>query len=137
VGSQDKKVHWLGGLAQYVITDQLAAAIRPEIDKLWPLEVGKSVSFQGDLPGLTAAAPKLKFQYDVTVERMETMTVPAGTFSTFVVKWEQSSLGQPAFHGIQTLWWSPAIGFPVKREIRILQGRTDWTRYELRAVQAP
>jgi hypothetical protein len=137
VNGEDKKVYWLGGLAQYVITDDLAATVQREMDKLWPLQAGKSVSFEGELPGLTATATPLKFQYDVTVERTETVTVPAGTFSTFVVKWEQSALGQPAFRGVQTLWWSPALGFPVRREIKILQGRTDWTRYDLRAAQAP
>src|SRR5205814_1588985 len=56
VGSEDKKVYWLGGLAQYVITDDLAAAVQREIDKLWPLQSGKSVSFESELPGPTAAA---------------------------------------------------------------------------------
>jgi hypothetical protein len=135
VSGEDKKVYWLSGLAQSVITDEMAAAVQREVDKLWPLQAGKSVSFQGDLPGPTAAA--LKFQYDVTVEKTETVNVPAGTFATFVIKWEQSAQGQPAFHGIQTLWWSPALGFPVKREIKILQGRSDWKRYDLTAAQAP
>jgi hypothetical protein len=135
--TRDKRVYWLGGLGHYLMTDRYAQSVESQVGELWPISVGKTITFQGDLPSFYPGSPPSTYHYRVVVERTETVTVPAGTFSTFVIKWTQRGLGKNTFVGVQTLWWSPALGIPVKREVDIQQSITDWVPYELRSVQPP
>jgi Protein of unknown function (DUF3108) len=132
----DQKVWWLAGFGALVMPDRYAKSMGPQMAKIWPLEVGKSTSFQRDLPTYRGTANST-FQNELTVEKAETVTVPAGTFSTFVIKWRSRGLGFNTSDVVQTIWWSPALGFPVKREARIVTGYGIYTNYELRSVQRP
>lgn len=134
---RDKQTYWLGGLGHYLMQERDANSVQSDVDQLWPIEVGKTISFQANLPGFYPGSSQQTYHYRVAVERTETITVPAGTFSTFVIKWTQRGLGNNTFVGVQTLWWSPALGIPIKREVDIQQGITDWVSYELRSVQPP
>lgn len=133
----DRKLYWVGGLVPYFLSSPFADLMQSEVKKLWPLKVGNSIEFQLDQPGYRPGESAYTYQYEATVERTQTVTVPAGTFSTFVVSWHHRGLGSNTFNGVQTVWWSPALGFPVKLDVQIIFGFTDWKGFELLAAQPP
>ena len=72
----------------------------------WPLQVGKEVTFN-----YGAGAP---LHVTVRVLRTETITVPAGTFFTYVV--ERSSHPSNDFAtSVSTFWYAPSVGTVVKQ----------------------
>ena len=127
---------WIGGFRPFNLYDVTIASYMAEANKLWPLEVGKSVSISSTRPG-DFNNPSSTWNHTLSVERTEVITVPAGTFSTFVVKWHERGLGQNGYEGVYTYWWSPALGFAIKRDMRVLRGIANLTNYELVSVTAP
>lgn len=83
----------------------------PKLQQLWPLAVGKNVSFT------YVGGPNSSRQVELKVTRHEPVTVEAGTFDTFVIEARIWSPGQSfigAFGETVTYWFAPAVGYPVK-----------------------
>ncbi len=121
---------WLGGLHDTLASDPFVGKISQEMAKLWPLEIGKSISFDFSRPSGGVWVNR------VSVERTESIKVPAGTYATFLVKWQERAVNGP-FNATYLYWWSPALGFPIKREVQFSAGDAVRTGYELRKVTPP
>jgi hypothetical protein len=110
---------WLGACYQApkdVVFDMRAA------DGLWPLQSGKSVSFE-------SSRGELRWNNTLRVLKQETVTVRAGTFDAWVIQFEQKSLGSD-FHATVTCWYAPQAGFPVKKRGKVLAGSGNVTSWE-------
>ena len=81
---------------------------RRKFDQIWPLETGKSVSYE-------RSANDKRWHDEVTVVRTETVTVGAGTFDAYVVEWESRGLSH-SWSGRCLRWYSPELGWNVKTE---------------------
>ncbi len=96
--------------------DLTAGSTKLEFDpasvaKLWPLEVGKSISYNVLWPGHGVSVVSIK------VIGRENVTVPAGSFDTFVIEWVENAWGR-----VETrhLWFAPSVGYQVRYQT---QGR--------------
>ncbi|MFD0388731.1 DUF3108 domain-containing protein [Tistrella bauzanensis] len=87
---------------------------------LWPLEVGKSVSFRRK-----RADGNREWAHVITVTGTESVTVGAGTFDTFVVEEVATSIGG-SWRSTSHFWWAPAVNYMVKQEIEESSGQ--WSR---------
>lgn len=76
---------------------------------LWPLEVGKSVTFQSRRTGDGAVRVHI-----VTVARSRTVQTEFGPFDAFVVKEEVRGAGENRWHGTRTQWYAPKLHWAVK-----------------------
>lgn len=121
---------WVGGLVGYNSTDAILEAAKRDFARLWPLSLGKSVRF--DIRRADGAA----WNNVLTVERAELTRVPAGTYSTFVIAHRERA-ANGSYDAEYLYWWSPALGFPIKREARSAAGVNAPPDYELRAVKPP
>jgi hypothetical protein len=105
---------------------------RGEVQNLWPLQVGK----RGSTDMITQQGGR-DLRWDVV--RTETITVPAGTFPTYVVeKRERSSDDQ--YLATERWWYAPQLGFPAKYEQDLVRGidrRTPWELVSIRYPGAP
>jgi hypothetical protein len=82
------------------------------LGQLWPLQVGKTVSFVNATDTLGHVTESFR------VAGHELVTVPAGIYDTFVIEWEASSANAYAavagYHETATFWYAPEIGYIVK-----------------------
>jgi hypothetical protein len=92
---------------------------------LWPLQVGKKVNYtytekeeKGTILGISSAAEVL---------RTEIITVPAGTFKTFVIRTTANRSRRSS--ATRTVWYSSEIGWYAKQHWEFIGGnkRTDET----------
>ena len=105
---------------------------RSEVEGLWPLQVGK----RGSTDMITQqGGHNLRWE----VLRTETVTVPAGTFPTYVIeKRERSS--DDSYQATEHWWYAPQLGFPVKYEQHLTRGiekRAPWELVSIRYPGAP
>ena len=99
---------------------------RAEIDRLGRLEDGKSMRFAAKAVASTVH-PQTKQEYRreysgaslLTVERHETIEVPAGKFDTVVIKIEGEGVpSTPAItHVLRRYWYAPSVGWYVRHEL--------------------
>jgi hypothetical protein len=91
------------------------------VESLWPLEVGKKIQFDSNREGMV-------WTRSIEVLRTETVTVPAGTYFTYVVESHGRGIGHNIYRGTTTQWYAPALGFPVRyREVVAGESRAaDW-----------
>jgi len=104
---------------------------------LWPLAVGNEVIGTGryvlDCPKSPVLAAVMmgcrsgiayvnmgRFEYSLTVEKVEDVHVPMGQYMTYVVRYRErgtaSFMGSTRARDLETKWWiSPELGFWVKR----------------------
>jgi hypothetical protein len=106
-----------------VFADGYGKLARKEMDALWPLKVGITVSFQiGD--SNTVQVSDRYFVRDIqetfSVGRQERITVPAGTFDTFVIDWTEQETGPNPTVAQTTLWYAPGVGYVVKSSVHML-----------------
>lgn len=91
-----------------------------EIDRyreIWPLEVGKSTTFQRKRSdGSAVWIHKLK------VVRTETIETALGPLDTFVIEEQARGTGTSRWRGKETFWYAPAIDWWVKVEWSDNQG---------------
>jgi hypothetical protein len=90
---------------------------------LWPLEVGKSVSFRRKREDGSR-----EWAHIIKVVGTESVTVGAGSFDTFVVEETATSIGRN-WRGTSRFWWAPSVGYIVKQEIEENEGA--WSRAEV------
>jgi hypothetical protein len=96
------------------------------VDNFWPLQVGKSVTFNVDAGGPRSVTAR--------VLRTEVVTVPAGQFFTYVI--ERRDHGMDGQQNIATSWYAPSVGTVVKfqEEARSRRARAP---YEAKAIVLP
>jgi hypothetical protein len=72
-----------------------------------------------------------------TVERSEMLTTPAGTFNTFVIRWQQRQV--PKGHDFEyEYWYAPALGFNVKQAVRSFTPyKVNAPSWQLVSIQRP
>lgn len=75
--------------------------------RLWPLKVGNKTSF-----ARTRANGSIS-TINIAVDKTETITVPAGTFDTYVLT---GTIRNRGWNASFTHWWAPELGWLVKRE---------------------
>lgn len=94
-----------------------------KVDGLWPLKVGKSVTI--DTSGTTGDGRSASWDFIVQVLQIETVTVPTGTYDTFVIEIVQkgTSGGGKGYTGKTTSWYAPSVGVGVKFTFEVLEGR--------------
>lgn len=82
---------------------------------LYPLQVGKGIKF-------TRRKGQLVWDDDILVTATERLTVPAGTFDTFIVR-RRSQLRDGEWWAVQRNWYAPSLGWSVKFEGKSSDGR--------------
>jgi hypothetical protein len=103
-----------------MFADGFGPLARKELDGLWPLRVGNTVSFRvrETISSYGTAAPDR--QEDFVVNRQERITVPAGTFDTFAVEWTEQETGPNPTGALITQWYAPSLGYVVKSSVQML-----------------
>jgi hypothetical protein len=103
-----------------LFADGYGPLARKELDALWPLKVGNTASFRvrETISSYGSAAPDR--QEDFVVNRQERVTVPAGTFDTFVVEWTEQETGANPTGALITQWYAPGVGYVVKSSVHTL-----------------
>jgi hypothetical protein len=96
-------------------SSKLVKKYSSELSRLWPLKVGKEETVSwGD------GGPVWTFTYKVL--REEKIQIPAGQFDTFVLEVEERALGNNWHRSYDRFWYSPEVGFFIKREYRVESG---------------
>jgi hypothetical protein len=112
--------------------DNTSSYSRSEVESLWPLQVGRRASTD-----MITQQGGHNLRWDVP--RTETVTVPAGTFPTYVIeKRERSS--DDSYLATERWWYAPQLGFPVKYEQELVRGidrRAPWELVSIRYPGAP
>jgi hypothetical protein len=121
---------WVGSTA--LLTDGLTGRIQP-LDgaaSLWPLEIGKSASFEViDTGGGVRAV-------NARVLRTEIVAVPAGRFFTYVIERQERGISDPA-PNVARFWYAPSIGTMVKFDEPIRRSGRPMPPWELAAIVLP
>jgi hypothetical protein len=117
-------------LSQALVTEGLDGRITShELQYFWPLEVGKTVTFNIESGGPHAVT--------LHVPRTEIITVPAGTFYTYVIEREDRVIADPSTRDIARMWYAPSVGSIVKYEdLRNRPGRRGLS-YEIVSLRLP
>jgi hypothetical protein len=109
--------------------ENTASYSRREVESLWPLQVGKRASTD-----MITQQGGRNLRWDVV--RTETVTVPAGTFPTYVVeKRERSS--DDSYLANERWWYAPQLGFPVKYEQELVRGIEKYAPWQLVSIRYP
>jgi hypothetical protein len=85
-----------------------------KLRQLWPLKVGNSVWFE--TRGVSTDGFPGSWYETYTVTGRKRVTVPAGTFDTFVIEWEEQGREGNAYRAKNTYYFAPALGYFVKFE---------------------
>lgn len=117
-------------ISQALVTEGIDGRMTSgELRYLWPLEVGKTVTFN-----LEGGGPRAVTLY---VPRTEIITVPAGSFYTYVIEREDRLISDPSARDLARMWYAPSVGTIVKHEeVRARPGRAT-TNYELVSLRLP
>lgn len=107
---------------------------RTTAESIWPLEIGKSVSFK--MTGTGANGSAGEWQETITVIRQEELTTEAGQFRTMVVETREQSLTGP-FQAVSTRWYAPDVGFVVKYRRVIEQGAGNESAWTASKIMTP
>ena len=90
---------------------------RRAVERFWPIELGKQVRF-------VEAAGNDRWLHVMSAVRVETVSVPAGLFRSFVVERTVQSLEQGARPAATyTYWYAPEAGAIVKTQLQPGDGR--------------
>ena len=114
------------GIAKSMRSPQRGFAVDPPVDLQWPLKVG-FVATQ-EVRWITPNCPSNCLRrITLSVEKYETVTVPAGTFKAFRISWESgppnalrqsNNPGHPGMWSSSVImWYAPELGRFVKAEI--------------------
>jgi hypothetical protein len=76
-------------------------------ERIWPLAVGKETT-------LVLSRDSQSWRITLKVLRIENVTLPAGTFETYVVERHDQGMGSNYYEGIRTFWYAPSTGTIVK-----------------------
>lgn len=112
-----------------VSKEKMSDGEREAVAKLYPLKVGNSV--RSGHSGTTTSGFNWTAMDKLEVTGTEKVTVPAGTFETFVI---ETSMNNDRWWGKNTCWYAPEIGYCAKRKWRSASSDSDW---ELTSVTNP
>lgn len=93
---------------------------RAKVASLFPLKVGKKVSFSHS--GVHPRFGAWTNSDNAEVVTIETVKVPAGTFETFVIR---TDMGNANWWGQNTCWYAPEVGYCVKAKWRSASSSAD------------
>jgi hypothetical protein len=96
------------------------------VDALWPLEVGKSTTF--NVEGARAITAR--------VARTETIRVPAGNFFTYVIERRDRDLSAGS-DNFATYWYAPSVGTVVKFTEQVNRAGRPRPAYEVVSIVLP
>jgi hypothetical protein len=97
--------------------DPNAKTYKDEFPKLWPAKVGNQISFA------TAVTGGIRYTNSYTVQSVESVTVPAGTFDVVVLQHERVGGSASArYRHLANFYYAPTVGHMVKFEFNLLQG---------------
>jgi hypothetical protein len=102
---------------------------RSAVEGLWPLQVGKDETINYSTSGGGTA---IRWR----IPRVETVTVPAGTFETYVIERAENSHTYD-YQATETSWYSPRVGYFVKFKQDLVTGTKFKEPWELVSVRAP
>ncbi len=111
-------------------SEKMSEGDRAKVLPLFPLKVGNVVKFSHD--GETRGT-RWSCMDKIEVTGVEKVTVPAGTFDTYLITTAQRDVGT-SWRGDGTCWYSPEVGHCVKVKWRSSKNDDDW---ELVSVVAP
>jgi hypothetical protein len=113
--------------------DQGGARLR----QLFPLAQGKEVWFT--VNGVTASNFPSSWDETYTVIGRERVTVPAGTFDTFVVAWQEQGRLANDYMVRHTYWYAPEVGYVVRFRAgsRMNDALQDWEATRVILPDAP
>jgi len=108
------------------VRGQRGFTVEPPVDLQWPLKVGYVAT--GEVRWITWGCPaNCVRRITVSVDKYETVTVPAGTFKAFRISWESgppnsvrssNNMNHPGMWSSSiVLWYAPEIGRYVKSEV--------------------
>ncbi|HEU5195726.1 MAG TPA: caspase family protein [Methylomirabilota bacterium] len=108
------------------VRGQRGFTINPPVELQWPLKVGYVAT--SEVRWITANCPaNCVRRITLSVDKYETVTVPAGTFKAFRISWESAPpnalrhSNQPNHPGMWAasiiMWYAPEVGRIVKSEI--------------------
>ncbi len=105
--------------------ETISAIEKTKLETIWPLESGKTVSYE-------RALDKERWTDTITITGTESVSVDAGKFDTYVVKWESRNAAG-TWSGQCTRWYSPKLGWNVKTECSDTTSKSQ--RWEMTNVQ--
>jgi hypothetical protein len=82
--------------------------------ELFPMEIGREVSFS--IEGATSTGYPSSWDQNYRVVGRERIRVPAGTFDTFVIRWQEAGRLANDWEATHTFWYAPEVGYFVKFE---------------------
>jgi hypothetical protein len=107
-----------------ILVDGFGRLARHDLDGLWPLNVGNRIDFRVlelNPTSLSTAWLNRDYEESFAVVRAEAVSVPAGTFDTFVIEWREKGTNTGArSEALITLWYAPRIGYFVKSSAKIV-----------------
>ena len=118
--------------------DFAAPDVQANLDKfrsLIPLQVGKRMSYA--YSGASNLGGSGDWSYTISIEKYETITIPVGTFPSFVIlQVEQTHASGGRWE--RRWWYSPLLGHIIKFEFKTVQGNPppnyprNWELIEIR-----
>jgi|GEM_PF-3003133 len=118
-----------GGLYSLAVNDSDANAFDRDFVRVWPLEVGKKISFSYS-KGFGAGS------FTLHVEGTETIATPLGRLSTFRISQTLVNAStQKTF--VTRMWYSPGIRFIAKREYEYPPSEKAPENWVIRSINRP
>ena len=113
--------------------------IENHVERIWPLQLGKEIrfTFQGRssrVSGGVDADTPFWYAERIVVARKEKLTVPAGTFDTWVIG-DHQDVSRGRVVALRTYWYAPEIGFAIKYNYHITQGVGTDIAFEAKAIR--
>jgi hypothetical protein len=132
VNASSREEDWVGSF--FIPGNAADSFDRALVESIWPLQTGKSVTFQ-----ISRTAPdgaKRAWEETITVVREEDITTEAGQFRTVVVEMRQRSL-TGIYESLMTRWYAPEVGFIVKSKLVVEKGSGNASAWTVTKVAPP
>jgi len=104
--ANSRYAHLLGGDSAWL------AIGGAKLKDLWPLEIGKTVWFVSN--GISSNGYPSTWYETYRVVGRERVAVPAGTFDTYVIEWEEQGREGSSYRAANRFWFAPEVGYFVK-----------------------
>jgi uncharacterized caspase-like protein len=101
-----------------------------EAEKIWPLVIGKEVTFP-------SSRATLSWRQTIKVLRRDKILVPAGEFDVYVIERHEKGLAGNSFDGVYTYWYAPSEGLVVKFDLSVKAGPGESKGWEAEGIIRP
>ena len=91
----------------FLPTNPLVEANAEKFRSLAPFQVGRKITFKNS--GASVRGTDGFWFHEVSIERFETVTTAAGTFSAFVILWNEQTSGGGRWQS--RYWYSPDVNY--------------------------